>query len=298
MSQPPVDDDFQDRIQRILNEKKRDDLIQQYGMSFEQHSEDMSPQLEGEWLDYITEFERQFENARQISVRERIGNPKIRLLVEIPDSELEAELERIFELLDQHNIAIDFLHEQDDREIYRFITEELLAEMTDDMQIPGMVSHFIYEEFHPNDEDDITQSIDEFLYGLFKAELKDQESMFYTWISKETMHGSDGEPLSFDDFKGCVDDFYEAYPVITEHTFEVNEIMIDSDAATTTVTMEWHGIPKDHSAVIRRRGISCFRLTRSVYGGWDIIQAQIPGFSQRFIILISFNRLTLSLNSV
>jgi hypothetical protein len=26
MTQPPVDDDFQDRIQRILNEKKKEDL--------------------------------------------------------------------------------------------------------------------------------------------------------------------------------------------------------------------------------------------------------------------------------
>ena len=29
MSQPPMDDDFQDRIQRILNEKKKENLRQQ-----------------------------------------------------------------------------------------------------------------------------------------------------------------------------------------------------------------------------------------------------------------------------
>ena len=279
MAQPPVDDDFQNRIQRILNEKKKDDLRQKFDMSFEHHRDDMSPQLEGEWLDYITEFERQFENAVQITVRARIGNPEIRPLAEITDSELEAELDRLFELLDLHNIAIDFLHEQSDREIYRFITEEFLDEMTDDMQIPGMVSHFIYEEFHPNDEDDIKQSIDEFLYGLFKEGLKDQESMFYTWISKENMHGSHGEPLGFEQFKESVSDFYEAYPVITKHVFEMSEILIDDDAATAGVTIEWHGIPKHEAAIVRHQAASQFKLTRSVYGGWDITQAQIPGWN-------------------
>lgn len=279
MTQPPVDDDFQDRIQRILNEKKKDDLREQYGMSFEYHQEGMPPQAEGEWLDYVTEFERQFENARQISVRERIGNPEVRPLAQIPDSELEVELDRLFDLLGQHNIAIDFLHEQSDREIYRFISEELLDEVTDDMHIPGMVSHFIYEQFHPNDEDDITQSIDEFLYGLFKAELKAHDSMFYTWISKENLHGSQGEPLPFEEFKIAVSAFYEAYPVITKHSIEVGEIMIDGDAATAAVSIEWHGMPKDETAIVRYHGISRFKLTRSVYGGWDIIQAQIPGWN-------------------
>lgn len=279
MAQPPVDDDFPDRIQRILNDKKKDDLRQEYGMSFEHHREDMSPQFEGEWLDYIAEFERQFEHAGQITVRARIGDPKIRPLAEIPDSELEAELDRLFERLGQHNIAIDFLHEQDDREVYRFITEELLDEMTDDMHIPGMVSHFIYEEFHPNDEDDITQSIDEFLYGLFREELKDQENMFYTWISKENMHDSEGQPLHLEEFKESVNDFYEAYPVITSHSIEVSEITLDRDAATAAVTIEWYGIPKFETAVVRNHGVSHFKLTRSDYGGWDIIQAQIPGWN-------------------
>lgn len=278
MSQPPMDDDFQNRIQRILNEKKKEDLRKQHGMSFEGHSEEMSPQAEGEWLDYITEFERQFEDARQISVRERIGNPEVKPLEQVPASELDAELDRIFELLDQNNIAIDFLHEQDDREMYRFITEELLDEMTDDIHVPGMVSHFIYEEFHPNDEDDIAQSIDEFLYALFKEELKDQEGMWYYTLSKENMHAADGKPISLDDFKGLVSDFYEAYPVITDHSVEVVNIMKDGDDSAADVNIVWSGIPKDGTAIVKNEGSSTFRLVRSVYGGWDILQAGIPGW--------------------
>lgn len=278
MTQPPMDNDFQDRIQRILNEKKKEDLREQYGMLLEGHSENMSPQVEGEWLDYITEFERQFENAKQISVRERIGNPEVKPLAQITDSDLAAELDRILELLAEHNIVIDFLHEQGDREMYRFIAEELMDEMTDDIRIPGMVSHFIYEEFHPNDEDDITAAIDEFLYALFKEEFKNPESMFFYAVSQDNLHDANGKPISMEEFKELVSDFYEAYPVTMEHSVEVKNIVINGDHSTARANIYWHAIPRDEKAVVRHEGFSEFRLTRSIYGGWDIIQASIPGW--------------------
>src|SRR6266545_3290280 len=255
MSQPPIDDDFQDRIQRILNEKKKDELREQYGMQIEYHSEEISPQAEGEWLDYITEFERQFENAKQITVRERIGNPSIRPLADIPESELEAELDNLFELLYQNNIAIDYIH------------------------ISGMVSHFIYEEFHPNDRDDVEQAADEFLYALFKQELKDTDSMFYHIVSEENMHDSDGNPISQDQFKKMVADFYEAYPIITDHLIEVTEVALDGDNATADVHTIWHAIPKDKKSVIKHEGVSKFKLARSIYGGWDVTQANIADWN-------------------
>lgn len=278
MAQPPLDDDFQDRIQRILNEKKKEDLHGQYGMSFESHSEEVSPQAEGEWLDYVTEFERQFEDAKRISVRERIGNPEVKPLAQIPDSDLTAGLDRILELLGEHNIAIDFLHEQSDREVYRFITEELLDEMTDDIHIPGMVSHFIYEEFHPNDEDDVTAAVDEFLYALFKEEFKDWDSMFYHTVSQENLHDANAKPLSIQEFKKLVSDFYDAFPVVTRYSVEVNHIEIDGDSSTARANVSWHAIPKNEQAAVGHEGRSEFKLIRSIYGGWDIIQANIPGW--------------------
>ena len=281
MSQPPMDEDFLDRIQRILNEKKKEDLRKQHGMLFEGHSEEMSPQMEGEWLDYITEFERQFENARQITVRERLGSPDVKPLTQVSDSELAAELERILELLDQNNVAVDFIHEQDDREMYRFITEELLDETTDDIRIPGMSSDFIYEEFYPNDEDDITQALDEFLYALFKEELKEREDMSYYIVSQENMHDSRGEPVSLEEFKALVKDFYEAYPFITDHGFEIKNLAIRGDDADVQAQIGWHGIPNDEKAIVRNEGISNFKLARSPYGGRDIVQAGIPGWEFR-----------------
>lgn len=277
MTQPPFDDDFQDRIQRILNEKKKDELRENYGMQME-NADGLSPQAEGEWLDYIAEFERQFENARRITIRERIGNPVVKSLTEIPESELETELDNLLELLAENNIAIDFLHEIEDREAYLFLAEELLDETTDDIHIPGMISHFIYEEFHPNDEDDITQAVDEFFYALFKDYLRETDSMFYYTISKENMRDSKGQSMNLEQFKKSVADFYEKHPVLMDHSIEVISINIEGDKAIADVQTLWHAIPKNENAVVKHEGISKFSLERSIYGGWDITQANIVGW--------------------
>jgi hypothetical protein len=274
-----MDDDFQDRIQRILNDKKKEDLRKQYGMSFEDHNEEMSPQAESEWLDNIAEFERQFENARTITVRERIGDPQVKPLADLADAELAGELDRLFNLLSENDIAVDFLHEQNEREIYRFLTEELLEEEIDDIQIPGMVSHFIYEEFHPNDEDDITDAIEEFLFTLFNGDFKDPQGMHDHVLSEESLHDSLGNPINLAEFKLLLGDFYDAYPLLTGHEVEIKHILVEGDQAVAGTRIKWHGRPKSEKVVVDQEGLSEFRLARSIYGGWDITQANIPGWS-------------------
>ncbi|MBX3055565.1 MAG: hypothetical protein KF770_03750 [Anaerolineae bacterium] len=47
-------------------------------------SDKLSPESKIEWQDYLLEFERQFENTQTTAVRERIGDPALPLLAEIP----------------------------------------------------------------------------------------------------------------------------------------------------------------------------------------------------------------------
>lgn len=130
---------------------------------FKTNAEGEPPEPYNTWEEYFEDFDRQLEEAPRVTVRGRIGNPKIRRADEIPDSEMEEELNRLIELLYANNIVIDFIHDIGDREAYIFIIEELLDETMDDIRIPDMYSHFIYEEFHPNDEDDIELWTGEFL---------------------------------------------------------------------------------------------------------------------------------------
>jgi len=55
-------------------------------------------------------------------------------------------------ILVENGIYIDFPDRLDIKEKYRFISEELINEVIDDIHIQGMQLHFIYEEFHPSED--------------------------------------------------------------------------------------------------------------------------------------------------
>ncbi len=150
----PSGDDLPERAQRIVNDLKRKELEERYGAAFSSPDESEIPaEVEAQWLENIDEFERQFENAARIPLREFVGSPAVRLLADIPPAELEAELDALLELLGENEVVVDFPDEIDEVEAYRFITEELLDEEIDDIRVPGMVLHFIYEEFHPGEDE-------------------------------------------------------------------------------------------------------------------------------------------------
>jgi hypothetical protein len=238
--------------------------------------DDEPPEPYSTWEEYFDDFDRQLEEAQRTTVRRKIGNPPIRLSNEIPYSEIEEELDKLVELLYDNLIVIDFIHDIDDRKAYLFITDELLDEPMDDIRIPNMYSHFIYEEFHPNDEDDIKLWAGEFLDIFFK----EGTTGFFIPIGDKELYDAEGRPISVDEFKKQIDDFHALYSVITEHEHEIININIDRNYATVEVETSWAGLNSQKQAMIRHQGRSMLRLKRSLDIGWDVIQAEVIGWNK------------------
>ena len=135
-------DEVRRQLQDSLAQSKRYQLREQHGMQFEHTDSQLSPEAENEWLDHILEFERQFEKNETVTVRERIGNPHIQPIAEIPLYALEEAVEKLLDLLADCGIVIDFMGEWDDLAAYQFITEDMLDEEIDDIRIEGMFTHF------------------------------------------------------------------------------------------------------------------------------------------------------------
>ena len=239
------------------------------------NAEGKPPEPYNSWEEYFEDFDRQLEEASPITVRERIGDPKIRPVEDIPDYEMEAELDKLIELLYATNIVIDFIHDILDREAYRFITEELLDETMENIRIPDMYSHFIYEEFHPNDEDDVELWTGEFLDTFFK---EGTEGLFIPIGDKELYDG-DGNAISQEEFKKQIDEFHALYPVITEYKYEIHRLQVEDDYATVEVETSWVGLNQREQAMVRQHGMSTLRLKRSLDIGWDVIQAKVVGWN-------------------
>jgi hypothetical protein len=214
---------------------------------FENKPEREPPQPYQSWEEYFDDFDRQLEEAPPITVRKRIGNPNLRPVDDIPDSEMEDELDKLLELLYANNIVIDFIHDIGDREAYRFITEELLDETMDDIRIPDIYSHFIYEEFHPNDEDDVQLWTSEFLAIFFK---EGTEGLFIPIGDKE-LYDAGGNSISQKEFKKQIDEFHALYPVITEYKYEINSLHVEGNYATVEAKTSWAGLNQREQAMVR-----------------------------------------------
>lgn len=160
------DDDFPDLTLDQEIEFKKLKLSLEHDAVFPEHLNPIiPPELENAFLDDILNFEAQFENAKRITIFEKLGYPDFELAVFLTDEEIERELERVYELLELHDIALSTIceYEDENRLLYTFIIEELFYEEINDIKIPGMVSNFIYEDFHPNDAYDIENNCINFI---------------------------------------------------------------------------------------------------------------------------------------
>ncbi len=147
---PPCDpdDNPDDQIERILNDAKRKELEARFGAQFVRVGKGrLPPEIEGEFLDYIAEFHHQLQNAEEVPVRQFIGFPEVRAVADLPESEVESEIERLLDHLNRNEIFVDFPDHVEAPEAYRFLVEELLDAKITDIRIPGMRFHFLYDEF-------------------------------------------------------------------------------------------------------------------------------------------------------
>jgi len=150
---------------RAANEEKKKKLTEEHGAIYSSMStgNELPPEIESQFLDHILSFENAYQHAKQVQLYDYLGNPPYRKLEELKEDDLADELERINQIMDDHLVNLSTICEVSDRELYRFITEELFFKEIDDIHIPGMFTNFIYEEFHPNHEYDIREHFQDFI---------------------------------------------------------------------------------------------------------------------------------------
>lgn len=254
-------DEMRKRIQESLIQSKREQLRDEFGMQFDHMDERLSPEAKNEWLDYILDFERQFENAPRITVRERIGNPTIQPVAEIPLYAMEEVVNNLLDLLAEHGIAVDFMGEWDDLAAYRFIIEELLDEEMDDIRIEGMFSHF--EATTP--EYDVQMWVDIFVTDLFWQDRKD----FVAGLEKQPLYNSQGSPISLTEFAQKLAMVWALLPAEMRAFVEPTNTQVVDDEGVVTAVITWR-LGNEQKSVE-----SFFRLQPSPYFGWDIVQTSL-----------------------
>jgi len=262
------------KIQEALNQAKKRELAEKYGAHFSEFSK-LPPEVEEQWLNNIEEFERQYQNSREITVRQFLGNPSFPLLEELPPEKVEEELASVLEYFAVHDVAVDCLAEVPNEELYRFVTTELMQAGINDVRIPGWTQHYIYEEFHPNDEYDATSSAKYFLSGLFARD----EKVVMCNLPKEAVD----DPTEVTQRLRLMDAirlFHSRFTSFPHHDCECTGCRLDGEYAVVKLDIRWVGLRSNSLETVSFKGICEIRLRKSPYGLYDVLQASIPGFPE------------------
>ncbi len=224
-------DEIRRQVQETLSQAKKDKLRDEYGMQFEYTDSRLSPEAENEWLDHVLEFERQFEQARCITVRERIGNPPIQPLSDLPPYAVDEAVTALLDLLGAHDIAVDFLGDVDEAEAYRYLTEELLDQEMDDIRIEGMVTHFTYS----TPEYDVQMWVENFVLDVFTHE----KEYFLPGLAKQPLFNAQGEPITAQQFQRMIETVWERLPPTNRVTVKPITVRVAGDEAQVCALVAW-----------------------------------------------------------
>ena len=153
---------------RIENEILKLKMQAERGALFGGNMEDLPPEMEAEFLKNVQQFEDSFDKANPITIHECIGRPQYKKAEELKPDEVKDEISRVIELMHSKNIILEVLGEYELSVIYKFITEELFQEKIREVNFPGYIHSFVYEEFHPNHNIDISRTAQDFLNHWFE----------------------------------------------------------------------------------------------------------------------------------
>lgn len=105
-----------------------------------------------EFISQVEEFKKVHTKSKMISVYKKIGKPKFTDINKLDPKKLKDELRRLIVALDDHNIIVHSHGEYDDKEKYRFITDEIFKEFIEDDNKQHIT--FVYEDYHPEMEEE------------------------------------------------------------------------------------------------------------------------------------------------
>jgi len=207
-------------------------MMAEFGGNFVGNDE-ISPEVENQFLKQILNFHKRQEDSSVTNIYKFIGEPEYNHVHDMNDKEVKRELKRLMRILKKHGVGLDVLAPTPDREIYRFITEELFKQEIEDVRLKGWVSQYIYEEFHPNADYDVKNVVHYAILSMF-----DTESFFFGDYFSEDMKDSLGLTTDIEELREKVERFKAEFNDVILVNYDFMEVNIDIDKGVAHVVAD------------------------------------------------------------
>lgn len=260
---------------RAENEFLKMKMMLEHGAHFSDSSEEISAEMENEFLRQVMEFEKQYANPTYLTVYEKIDKPThFKPVSDIPEDDIEKELEELLDYLEKYNIALDVCSPNiKPREIYRFTTEELFLEKMEDFNIPEMTYHFVYDEYHPDPVYENSKiATDNCLAEIFSSQPMD----YMFWFRRDRLQLNEHHELTVEQFKEKIQLFKDSYDFIADPDFSKVECHVEENLSF--VKGFYRVQAHLNSEVIELSGKWLVNIEKDpVTNCWDIASVQVEG---------------------
>jgi len=228
---------------------------------------DVPPELENELLKILEEPDNcleEFEDIETIPIYDFIGKPAFVKESDLGDDQIPQELERIADLLFEKKIIFDVLSKINERQIYKFLTEELFQHPILNLPDSEIGSHYFYEDIHPLNEFDTRKKCEEFIEMFFKSEER-----------------FNGKALSLEGTSNSADlsNFRQAFDEFRNVKYELLNDDITSVECIRKASISFDAIGGSGVEPIHFTGEATFHL-KYMDEDWLVISAMFPGMEE------------------
>ncbi len=235
------------------------------------------PEIEHEFLKNIIEFEKQYNEEKTIRVFDKIEKPvNFKPVAEIPDEAIDKAWEELSNYLEGYRINLYVCSPNvSNKELYRFVTEELFEEEMIDMDIPGMMHEFTYDEFHPdwNYENTLAATEECMKYILQK------EPMEWTHhFRKNNLQLNQHSSLTEEEFLIIVNMFKLAYDDLVIKELNDLKCIVNPEESWVSGTYSVMAFSGKESCMLSGKWKVVFERNDS-FGYWYINNVQVEGIN-------------------
>ena len=242
-------------------------------------SGNLPPDIENQFLKNILEFEKLNAESKPLKVFDFLKAPTFKKSSALNDREFETEYSKLQNLLKEFAVEVEFKKDRSDRFKYDFITGELFEHQIAFTPVKGMTTYFLYEEFHPDYEADISELTEDFLNDYLNMKINDQK--FY--LANDHIE-PDGNVVSKEELVKRFQDTFEIFKEINNGSFVIEKIDFNLTTGDRSEGMgnSEGGIKYD---IILNDGKKIkidgpFKIYfNKVYGMWEIFFFYLPGFN-------------------
>ena len=233
--------------------------------------------MENQFLRNIMEYEKQAAERKMIKIFDKIERPNhFKPVNEISDDEIENAWNDLDEYLQKYGIDLSVCSPNiSDRELYRFTTEELFNHEMNDMNVPGMMSCFTYDEFYPDHKYDNTRyAVDDCIKVIFSKETIG----WMPHLRSNNLRLNEHYPVSEENFKEIINRFKGVYEDIKVNEIKDVDFSINEKFCQVKGTYDVTFILPLEEIVLRGNWQVEFELDEDL-GYWDIVNVQIEGIN-------------------